>query len=298
MRPRLATRRPIISRTGLLLVVVAAAGVGATSSASARTSELDAYLHPLRGTHGYRIGIEAMRVLHSQKRGRINVFTSKGARGAFYTAPAKVTHRRLSADLGEFGRIDLRFRPRHHAAQRSASKRASPAAGTGYGPALCVLTLDSKPGRFKGTIRFRGEAGYTTIRAHRDKGSVGAGKRSCSSGGGDDLHGTELHARSGSLRFAAVSYRRAPAPFFIATQTESVGPVRVQRYGIEPGRRSDFSFDSGLTSAHVEPPTAPFSGSADFTAPNGWAGSLSVSFPGVPHVPLTAAGFRATLKGF
>jgi hypothetical protein len=278
-------------------VVTAGASVAATSTASARTSELDAYLHPLKGSHGYRIGIEASRVLHSHKRGRISIYTSKGRRGAFYSATGKVTHKRLSADFGEFGRIDLRFQPRHHGTRRSASKRASPAAGDGYGP-ICEVVLNSRSGRFKGTIRFRGEAGYTTIRAHRDRGTVGAGKRSCQSGDGGDLHGTELHARSGSLEFEAVSYRRAPAPFFIATQTDSVGPVQVQRFATEPGKRSDFSFDAGLMSAHVEPPTAPFSGSADFTAPHRWAGSLSVAFPGVPRVPMTGTGFRANLKGF
>jgi hypothetical protein len=255
-------------------------------------------MRPLAGAHGYRIGVEATRVLHSHRRGEITVFVSKRRAQAMYTVRGKVTRKRLRADLGAFGRIDLRLRPhRHHPRKAPAAKRQAQGMKARGEPRVCLVALgDVTSGRFKGTLRFSGEDDYTSLRAHRGKGFTGTGKASCSSAVGGD-HRTVLEARSGSLEFEAVKFG-ASKPLFYASKTERSGPVRIQRFAIEPGDSDDFSFDSSLTSAHVAPPRSPFSGSADFTAPHGWSGSLSVSFPGKPDVPLTGAGFSANLEAF
>jgi len=79
------------------------------------------------------------------------------------------------------------------------------------------------------------------------------------------------------------------------TEKEKVGQVKIERFGFGNGPKTSFRFDSALTSAHVEPPDPPFSRDADFASPNQWTGSLSVSFPGDPDVPLAGPTFSAQL---
>ncbi|MGH2973754.1 MAG: hypothetical protein ACRDLL_02655 [Solirubrobacterales bacterium] len=266
----------------------------AAPGAFARPTELDAFTQSLRGTNGYRISVYATRQLHSHRRGEVSISASKGRVASSYTARGKVTHRRIRAGLGQFGRVDLRFRP--HRRHKRAPLNERPNAR--QKSQVCLVSLTGPSGRFKGAIRFRGDGGYSSLKAHKEKGVVGTGKASCSSEDDEPPGTTVLKASSGSLRFEALEFRGHAAPLFYAAETERLDSVRIDRYAFETGKNGDFAFDSGLTSAQAAPPKPPFHGAASFTSPDQWTGTLSVSFAGVSDVALTGAGFTASLKRF
>jgi hypothetical protein len=153
-------------------------------------------------------------------------------------------------------------------------------------------------GRFRGAISFEGEDGYTSVRAHRARGWVAKGKRQCL----ERLRGkrpvlTDLVARSGSVRFEALSFDDLGLPpFFFAIERERRAIVQIIRVALAEGTADSFTFDPDLTSAHVEPGRSPFDGSADFDAPDQWTGPLSVSFPGDPDVALAGPRFQVRLR--
>jgi hypothetical protein len=64
------------------------------------------------------------------------------------------------------------------------------------------------------------------------------------------------------------------------------------------GPANTFTFNGGLTSAHVKPPD-PFSGTGSFASSssgNRWTGPLTVDFPGDPNASLPGNGFVAFLQ--
>jgi hypothetical protein len=112
------------------------------------------------------------------------------------------------------------------------------------------------------------------------------------------MHGVELEARSGLTRFSAIQDNDYGLTFLSALTRERSGRVKITREAnrLVPLDAGEFTFDEGLTSAHVGPGGALFTGSADYTSPGNWTGSLAVSFPGEATVALAAAGFEATLR--
>jgi hypothetical protein len=258
---------------------------------------LDAFIR-LQGSNDYRIQIEGWRVTHSHKPGRITVSAHRGDADAFYSVRGKVTRRLLRANLGEFGRIALRFHPHRGATRRSKATLGPADAQAAREPSrICFVTFKPTLGRFKGTVRFDGENDYTQVRAHSVRGSVGMGKRHCTSAkAGKRPFGAALQAKLGTLSFFAGKIRGDPRPLMLAGEKLRSGRVKILRVAGYYANRGSFRFDSGLTYAHVGPRDPPFFGSADFSAPDEWTGSLSVSFPGAPHVPLTGPGFKVTLE--
>jgi hypothetical protein len=106
-----------------------------------------------------------------------------------------------------------------------------------------------------------------------------------------------LVARSATARLLALSDTKYGVTAFIAGERRKRGRVLINRSAsrVAPNG-SEFTFDDGLASAHVEPLGALFSGSADFTDPSQWTGSLTASFPGAPDVPMAGPNFTASLK--
>jgi hypothetical protein len=95
--------------------------------------------------------------------------------------------------------------------------------------------------------------------------------------------------------------RRAPAGgtyTFLALAVERAKGVDIIRIAGASAPSGDFVFDNAFSSATLTPP-APFSGSAIFQrnadGTISWAGSLAVSFPGMPDVPLVGPQFETTL---
>jgi hypothetical protein len=83
---------------------------------------------------------------------------------------------------------------------------------------------------------------------------------------------------------------------FTAIVKERIGPLKILR-NVGNGSPSSFAVGPHLRTATVTPP-APFSGSATFQRQGeskspSWSGSLAVSFPGKPDVPLTGPSFTS-----
>jgi len=224
-----------------------------------------------------------------------------------YTFRGSASRRGIHANLGHFGTIAMRFKP---SGKIRTTKPPKSSKGC-HGPRKIVRHL----GTFVGTFRFDSGDGYTTAETTEVSGSVGDPEAFICAfivgGSGSGHHRRRHHIRPPSpylgattthngLGFAAaVLGRHGKRVSFVASSTEKDGRASIRRWASVAGSRSEFQFDHGLSTATVTPPP-PFSGTATFErGPKGsqpsWSGSLPVSFPGRPEVPLTGANFTFVL---
>jgi hypothetical protein len=98
--------------------------------------------------------------------------------------------------------------------------------------------------------------------------------------------------------FAALAGAEGQDARYIAAETASEGAIGVIRFVTAKAPPSSFTFEDTLSSARIAPPP-PFDGKGLFDHGPGseksWTGSLSVSFLGAPHVPLTGTSFGTVL---
>lgn len=265
------------------------------------------------GSNGYSVSIET--IGHKQ----VSVVVSKGHLIAIYRVSGKVSRHGIEADLGDLGRISLRFdgapRPITH---RDSCKGKDSIRETGI---------------FTGTIEFDGEQEFTEVSAERAKGSVRRSyRRVCKYATGmiDSLGDGEPRPKTpGPIKlaftFLSASSRAdgrsvlvdalsidggsgtgrggsTPSWLLVAGLDEKSGRVHITRAAFVP--------DAGLGSVVVSPPdvhpatatvepSKPFAGSASYlevpgSAPT-WTGTLSVWLPGAGQVPLAGEGFKPTL---
>jgi hypothetical protein len=287
-------------------------GLGALAlSPSALAYKTGLYAHVgVKASNGYKIYIAAERWKHPRRRGKLWVTIQKKRRTvdssvfsseSVYMTHAKLTRRHLKADLGKFGRISLRYHPgkRRQAMRALAPKAPEPGSiATTFFQRLLGCTVGSEVTRgvFKGRLRFRGEGGYTRVRARQTHGSISPATASCSKV--KPSHGIGLDAKSGSVGFEADHYPHDKNPLFFAEERDQVGRVAITRMAINVGGANSFTFPANLSTAHVALSKGPIAGSADLTSTNQWMGSLAASFPGAPHVPLAGLGFSARLGHF
>jgi hypothetical protein len=223
-----------------------------------------------------------------------------------YLVHGKVTETSIRATFPGLGRVAVDYRP----AQRIPD-----------GP--CQSVLHGIHGSFSGKIDFRGENGYTTVHAHRAKGvMIDLGfLRHCSGGisrgggksaealikallgiGGPRAKTTHVLAEwkqpLGGVFFEATQVGRDHTEFFAVEQHTS-GRLAVMHIARAHGSAKMLASDPRLSFASVSPP-APFSGTGDLRHdPDGrkrWSGTLTASFPGAPHVPLTGPDFKTVLS--
>jgi hypothetical protein len=222
-----------------------------------------------------------------------------------YVARGTVTPNRIAASFGKFGRVDVRFRPSGRAVGSHFGRRCK---GADH--------FTSRFGVFVGGVRFSGENRYVAVRAHRAKGRVRSPlhlrcaqrrfqrpARSWARPIGQHPNSVRAFLTAGwrhavsSTELLALRGRRTT--LFLAISEESMGAMAEVRYGFATTPSKVFVVDDALTSATVEPP-APFIGKGIYHAePDGttsWAGSLAVSFPGAPRLPLASEQFEATLE--
>lgn len=259
----------------------------------------------LRGSHGYRILVYATsyaedEIERQEAPGEVSVFAIKGRQQfATYRAAATVTETGLEADLGTLGRIDLDL-------------RMSGKEGRVRAPAPCNGSTEGfEKGVYRGTFEFRGEEGFTNVRASRipvspqaivnlicsnqfeveteelPPGSSGAGL------------GIELPGRNGGRVAFEVTKSRPDGRTLVRAA------VAEKRRGIEISRGVEFlsgdeafSYDGALSAASVDLPT-PFSGVAtyrrDVAAARRWTGSLIVDLPGRAGLHLVRPRMKPTL---
>jgi hypothetical protein len=198
----------------------------------------------------------------------------------------------IHATFGSLGQLDVSFQQR--------KKEVT------YPEANCAWVFEK--GVFRGSFRFVGEGGYTTIEAVNPPGTrFRLPQGFC--GFDDDrralpflgLDQRVLAAESSEegriVSFNASQEAFVDRPSFHASLTEKIEGMDIERSARTHGKKGSFS-SAGTARGSVHPP-APFVGSALFRHPAGepaaWTGSLMVSFPGAPEVPLAGESFTAKL---
>lgn len=251
---------------------------------------------------GYRItvgGYDATAVINAAKPG------GSGDRAwSTYVARGRVSPSAIQADFGALGGVDMRFRPSGSIVYGKRHRHCT-------GPNRYTI----QPGVFVGSVRFRGEGGYTSAKVHRVKGKVvtprllrclgssfaqfersGRGKPAEEKSKATRL---SAYARAGLTAMLFGAQERGSKAGYLAEIEQTVGSLGVFRGVFVRASLATFAVDNALSSAAVTPP-APFSGSAAFqrgpTGVKSWTGSLAVSFPGAPNVSLIDPRFHVQLS--
>ena len=211
---------------------------------------------------------------------------------ALYEAQASVTRRRLRADIGPFGSIDMRFEPSGEPVRR--------------GP--CEIKV--RRGTLTGRAAYFGEVGAAAAETTRVRGRVAIFREGCR--GGRKRGEQPGDRREVALTaFASTRPPETPEVGFLAghqpglrgtaleaQRRSSEGGVRVRRLAAALGPKRALTYNRRLTSASVIAPPGPFAGTATFTRKESgttWTGDLSVTLLGGEVVPLTGPGFDARL---
>jgi hypothetical protein len=253
----------------------------------------------LGATHGYRLTLTEFGYGATLKATRVK--GSKPTHGSWtdYVVRAKPSADRVDAGFGALGQISMRFRP------SGLVTYGKPQRGC-RGPDR----YSYRHGVFVGSLDFEGEEGFTTVHAHRVKGTVAVpGRLRCEASGGEATgkaearHGSkptsfEAGWRSGlTARYLSASGGGERATFAVSSY-ETQGRLAIYRRAFASGAASAFRTDSALSFATLSPP-APFSGTGllrrNASGARNWTGSLAVSFPGDPGVPLTGSQFKTLL---
>ncbi|HEY6551192.1 MAG TPA: hypothetical protein VIY71_08350 [Solirubrobacterales bacterium] len=220
-----------------------------------------------------------------------------------YVARGKVTPTAIHAGFGSLGRVDMDFRPSGGITHGRRHRHC-------IGPDRYTI----RPGAFVGSVRFRGEDGYASAKVHRVKGKVVTPRflrcldsffeqfeRGGQKGGpAERPKVTRLTAflRSGLTAMFFSASERGGKAGYLAEMEQTVGSLGVFRGAFVRALPTTFAANSALSFAGVTPP-APFSGSGSFqrdpTGVKNWTGSLAVSFPGAPNVPLIDSRFHTQL---
>jgi hypothetical protein len=228
---------------------------------------------------------------------------SKGRAWSTYVARGKVTPTAIHASFGSLGHVNMRFQPSGAVTHGKRHKHC-----------IGADRYKIQPGVFVGSVRFKGEGGYTSANVHRVAGKVvtprflrcldsffeefeRAGHRKPPA---NKPKVTRLTAfmRSGLTAMLFGASERAGKAGYLAEIEQTVGSLGVFRGVFVSGSSATFASDSALSVAGVTPPP-PFSGSGSFqrgsTGAKSWTGSLTVTFPGAPNVPLTDPRFKTQL---
>jgi hypothetical protein len=255
----------------------------------------------LSGSNGYRIIIAAL-----GPRNVALLATRRGSSVSYYVR-APFHGKRIDARFGKLGRISVRFEP-----DGPLQHRNEPVGPLCKGP----YTATNQPGRFVGTIRFRGERGFTTVRRSTVRTTVVHSSRLvCKRPPESKVREPKDNATSLSAvtrgnpegpRFTAYSVPaegglQADGPNFSASVTDRRPSMIVTHSaGASDGPDAFAVTPLGAVpaTATVSPPS-PFEGSATLTkSPGGatsWTGDLSVELPGRGTLDLTGRSFAAKL---
>lgn len=248
------------------------------------------------GSNGYDL------VVSYFNRREISVIATKGRTSASHRVPWRpYAERGFEAKLPGLGRIAVEFQP------LGKPRRLTPFPGCEGRPG------SRQRGVFAGTIRFRGERGYTAVEASRAHGSmVTSYRETCrgESGGRSEEAQPAIDliamAPKGRVAFSATLFdfghsEIPPRLMYLAShfrRSPGMEVVRLVHISREKVDSLTAEHSGRAAAAHVAA-AAPFTGSAAFAVEPGggvtWTGDLSVSFPGTGPVRLTGKRFKARL---
>ena len=222
--------------------------VGVAAPASAATFHFESSGMKLDGTHGYTIRVSGSNGLLKGKAPQAAAITAqKGHASADYLVQGTSTARELQGNFGDRGKVNMKF----HVEKVTHPKP----------PHNCKGKTKRTVGTWKGTLKFRGENGYTKASAKSVDGDHVVEDLKCHiGGGGTPKTHVQLSASSatpGSATFSADVVKRSGAkPRFFASQSSSDGPVSIYRSTGVRGQPSQFTYDPGYTNATVPLPKA------------------------------------------
>jgi len=219
-----------------------------------------------------------------------------------YVTRGTVTPTRIEASFGSLGDVAVRFHP----SGRTVKEDPGHCRGNS--------AFKVRRGTFAGRIRFTGENGYVSVRAHRARGRVrtprhlrcrgrrpvGPHPRDRSTGRrrSDSRAGMFVERHTPTTSTELFAFQTSRLSLLLALAEESRGTMAVFHYVLALVGGRVLTHDDALTSATLRPPR-PFHGRGIYSAaPDGtktWSGSLSVAFPGAPRQPLTGAEFASQL---
>ncbi len=296
--------RPLARLRGAFGLAVALAALLAAPAAAWGGEGFDLVFH-LAGTNGYRITVGGRDVTAFISTSQPSSPSSRSAAWSTYFARGRVSPTAIHATFGNLGSVAMRFHP------SGRDTHSRPQRGC-RGPDRYTIRF----GVFVGSVRFRGEDGYTSVEVHRVKGRVVTppsldcsglplearrrqGARAAAERPSAKLTRLDAAWRSGlTATYFSAATNQGKARFLAATE-QSEGSLAVYRAAFALASPLTFASDDALSFASVTPP-APFSGTGSLQrSPDGtkvWTGSLAVSFPGAPNVPLTGPQFLTRLS--
>jgi hypothetical protein len=274
----------------------------------------------LKAQHGYTVtvvgegdivSVEVSRPLGHGKEDALEKLVGSRQAVTAYVARGTVTEHRIAASFGEFGKVDVRFRPTGRVVESGRRRRCR---GADH--------FTSQLGVFVGGVRLSGEGHYFAVQSHRVKGRIRSPLQlHCASRSPHPFSSSSSLARpvpeqpSFTPTFLIATWRHAVSSLelvtlrvgkttlFAAINEESLGSVARMRFALTtaPAKKT-FAHNEALTGATITPPE-PFHGKGTYSAASDgtttWTGPLSVSFPGAPRLRLTGEEFKATLtSGF
>jgi hypothetical protein len=280
----------IIATLALAAALLAAAPVASAEE----DSKLDAFT--LKGSNGYRIFVFAVFEPGFGKSSEVFIIASRKGRAVSYLAPGVVTDKKVEADLGPLGEIDVTL-------------RLSGKKGVIRPECAPKQRISYDKGTYVGTIELQGEEGYTRVSTDRARFSYGPLRNiGCSYSAIGELSGPHLPGAglwawtkigSTNLRLQANQNRPGKRVRIEAAIGEKQGPISISREVILTAPGDSFHFAPDLRTSVLHPP-APFSGTGFFrrhAKPAGrWTGNLEVDFPGRSNVSLTGDRFRTILR--
>jgi hypothetical protein len=282
---------------GVLLALAAVLLLAPSASAIVYPASYGAEFE-LRGSNGYEIGVSA----DSEY---VSVVATKKRTAVQYVVRGRLNEQDgIRARLPGIGQIAVAFRP-------VGKPRSKPP----FFPGCSGGGEEIQHGIFTGTIRIRGERGFTEVARTRAVGRVIDTRReTCESGGKGErgsggvqttaLDAIAVHGGS-RLSFSAGRFEldfdpSSARPVYFATLGEQRNGMLIIRTVMVEGSEASFTADAPgpLSSASVDPPS-PFTGTAEYAVnPDGsgsWTGDLSVAFPGTGPVRLAGKRFEARL---
>lgn len=261
----------------------------------------------LKGSNGYGIDL----VTFGAKRlvllaNHIGLFNNQsfGSQSAGYIVPRQAARPdELHATLGKLGHLSLRFHPSEP--PKTQQEPGADCKGRGS---------TEQKGRFAGSVRFRGEHGFTSVRATSASGQIfrsfkqvcrrpheprGVITRRKALSLGAYVKGNPDRASFGAYELASTS--NSDSVNYSASTTEHRGRMTITRSAsafAEPSTLVVSNSSLRPATASVAPPF-PFSGTATLEHGQGtaytWSGDLSVDLPGFGTLPLTGHSFSAKL---
>jgi hypothetical protein len=270
-----------IRAVAVLLALAACLSLAESATAGKKTERILAWNVQARASNGYDLDLEAFRTTDGGASAMLTFSNGSSAAQYIVRRPAHVTKRRLTADFGAIGSVDLRRKARFR--DRSEGDRCERFA-LGYG-------------RLKGGLRIEGEDGFARVRDAQVSGSVFrfTYRKRCKGEGDrfpifrpDYVDRSRVliscGAQSGAGLMAA-KFEPGREVDFTAFRRQQAGDVQIIRVVSLNGATRRFDVAPGARAAKLRPP-APFEGRADYEDGE-MRGNLRVPLPGGGLVRLT-----------